>query len=614
MKKVTLFIAAAFFSTQLVNAQPSHSAMVPNQYAAYFTEAYAKYPSVPVGILEAVAFNHTRFNHMTHDANEPQSCTGIPLAYGVMGLTLDGKSYFHNNLLLIAQLSGISKEDIITSPEKNILAYAAAYAAEKQKLNITSANIEDQVAVLKALSELPDSTAGQQYALNSDIYVMFTFLNNAAYQKFYNLPTYNIDIKKVFGEATYNLLTSPTNSIEKINDNRSGSTENSHKAMGSGADYSGAIWNPAASCNYTVGRTMGITAIVIHDMEGSYAASISWFQNCSSVVSAHYCIRSSDGQITQMVHEADKAWHVGSENGYTVGIEHEGYAAKTGWYTDTMYGTSSRLVRTHICPAYGILKTRVAFWPWAAATDYSSASIPGACTLIKGHQHYPNQTHTDPGINWDWDYYYKLINDTAAKQYTWYTATTGNFYDDGGASGNYSNDESALYVFAPTGAKTVTMSFSSYNTESTWDYMYIYDGDNVNAPLIGTYTGTTGPGTVTSTGSKMCVEFRSDCATTETGWAATWTGNSVTGIASNMGDNAVKIFPNPFSSALNITTDNGNVDIALYDMLGREVISERNASSINHSATLDTQSLPNGVYFVKVTGTELSYTEKVVKN
>jgi N-acetyl-anhydromuramyl-L-alanine amidase AmpD len=614
MKKVTLFIAAAISSIQFVSAQQSHSEMVPNEYTAYFTEAYQKYPAVPVGILEAVSFNHTRFNQLTHPADEEQSCTGIPLAYGVMGLTLDGKNYFHNNLLLVADLSGISKEDIMNSAEKSILAYAAAYAAEKQKLNITSTNIEDQLPVLKALSELPDSTAGQQYALNSDMYVMFTFLNNATYQKFYNLPAYTIDIKKVFGEDTYNLLTSPTNSIEDINSgNTSGFIENSHKATGSGADYSGAIWNPAASCNYTVGRTMSITAIVIHDMEGSYAASISWFQNCSSVVSAHYCIRSSDGQITQMVHEADKAWHVGSENGYTIGIEHEGYAAKTGWYTDTMYATSSQLVRTHICPTYSILSTRVAFWPWAGSTYYNKSSIPGACTLIKGHQHYPNQTHTDPGPNWDWDYYYKKINDPAPT-YTTYTAATGNFYDDGGVSGNYNNDENSLYLIAPTGAKTVTLSFSSYNTENTWDYMYIHDGNNIYAPLIGIYTGTAGPGTVTSTGPALCIEFRSDCATTETGWAATWTGNTITGIASNMGDNAVKIFPNPFSSSLNVTTDNGNVDIVLYDMLGREVINERNASSVNHSATINTQSLPNGVYFVRVTGTELSYTEKVVKN
>src|SRR5690348_13346624 len=72
------------------------------------------------------------------------------------------------------------------------------------------------------------------------------------------------------------------------------------------------VQNPAASCNYTTGRTQSITAIAIHDTEGSYAGTISWFQNCSAQVSAHYVLRSSDGQITQMVADANKAWHIGS--------------------------------------------------------------------------------------------------------------------------------------------------------------------------------------------------------------------------------------------------------------------------------------------------------------
>ncbi|HXP51839.1 MAG TPA: hypothetical protein VN922_17920, partial [Bacteroidia bacterium] len=248
MKKITLFIAASVFAiTQTVNAQPSHSAIVSNNYEAYFAEAYQQYPAVPVGILESVAYNHTRFNHMTHTAGEPQSCTGIPLVYGVMGLTLDGKNYFHNNLVTVSQLSGISTDDIMNSPEKCILAYAAAYAAEKQKLNISSNNIEDQLPVLKALSELPSETTGQEYALNSDMYVILAFLNNTNYQKFYKLPAYNINIEKVFGTDTYRMLTAPSNYIEDINksDKRSGSVNHNAQATG---DYAGAIWNPAASC------------------------------------------------------------------------------------------------------------------------------------------------------------------------------------------------------------------------------------------------------------------------------------------------------------------------------------------------------------------------------
>src|SRR5205085_3815607 len=53
---------------------------------------------------------------------------------------------------------------------------------------------------------------------------------------------------------------------------------------------------PASTANYTGGRGgHAVDTIVIHDMEGSYAGSIAWFQNPNAAASAHYCIRSSDG-------------------------------------------------------------------------------------------------------------------------------------------------------------------------------------------------------------------------------------------------------------------------------------------------------------------------------
>src|SRR3546814_10763289 len=80
-------------------------------------------------------------------------------------------------------------------------------------------------------------------------------------------------------------------------------------------------------------------------MQGSYAGSISWFQNSSSQVSAHYLIRSSDGQVTQMVREYNKAWHVRSHNPHSIGIEHEGYISNPDWYTSAMYNTSAAITR-----------------------------------------------------------------------------------------------------------------------------------------------------------------------------------------------------------------------------------------------------------------------------
>ena len=175
------------------------------------------------------------------------------------------------------------------------------------------------------------------------------------------------------------------------------------------ADYPPALWVAAGSCNYSSRSGTAITAVTIHDIEGSYAGCISWFQNCAASVSAHYVARSSDGQITQMVLEVNKAWHVGSENPYTIGIEHEGYVNQTGWYTMAMYQGSANLVKD-ICSSNAINPLRTYFGPGCSGS--TTQCLQGTCVKVKGHQMFPNQTHDDPGPNWNWETYYKLINNT----------------------------------------------------------------------------------------------------------------------------------------------------------------------------------------------------------
>ncbi|CAN5475746.1 hypothetical protein BH11PSE11_BH11PSE11_21250 [soil metagenome] len=168
-------------------------------------------------------------------------------------------------------------------------------------------------------------------------------------------------------------------------------------------DYGPAIWNAAATCNYQAGRSVAATHVTIHTTEGSYASTISWFKNCSASVSAHYVVRSSDGQITQMVREGDRAWHVGSENGYTVGIEHEGYvSAPSTWYTTAMYNSSSGLSRDILSSLGQSQRVYDGSLGWNAVLAKSSYNV-------KGHVNYPNQTHTDPGSGWDWKRYKSLV-------------------------------------------------------------------------------------------------------------------------------------------------------------------------------------------------------------
>lgn len=162
--------------------------------------------------------------------------------------------------------------------------------------------------------------------------------------------------------------------------------------------YPEAIWNPAHSSNYNSGsRGSGdIDYIVVHTVQGSYGGAISWFKNSSANVSAHYVVRSSDGEVTQMVDDSDVAWHDACFNGPTVGIEHEGWVDDPEtWYTEAQYMASARLT-AYLADAYDIPIDREHIYGHGDAPDCSS--------------------HTDPGPGWDWDRYLALARDQGRPQ------------------------------------------------------------------------------------------------------------------------------------------------------------------------------------------------------
>jgi len=168
------------------------------------------------------------------------------------------------------------------------------------------------------------------------------------------------------------------------------------QALGN-ADYGPALWNAAYSGNYQTANRTKVDHIVIHDTEGSYTGTISWFKNASSNVSAHYVIKSSNGEVTQMVKEKDVAWHDACFNTTTVGIEHEGYAAMPDkWFTEAMYVSSAKL-SAYLADKYGIPKER---------------------GFIVGHGEAPDcSDHTDPGPGWNWAHYIDLVKTGGAPMF-----------------------------------------------------------------------------------------------------------------------------------------------------------------------------------------------------
>jgi hypothetical protein len=115
---------------------------------------------------------------------------------------------------------------------------------------------------------------------------------------------------------------------------------------------------------------------------------------------------------------------------------------------------------------------------------------------------------------------------------------TGYFYDPGGPSAPYSNNQDFTMTLNPaTPGATIKVVFTSFSLEAhsscSYDFLKIYNGSSTAATLLGTWCGTNSPGTViaeNATGSLTFV-FHSDGSVTPDGWAATV--SCLTGVVAN---------------------------------------------------------------------------------
>ena len=161
---------------------------------------------------------------------------------------------------------------------------------------------------------------------------------------------------------------------------------------------------PASPRNYSheTRPASAVRLIVVHVTEGTFASAVSWFQNPRAHASANYVV-SRDGAITQMVRNWQVAWHAGNGwvNRHSIGVEHEGFVAVDGTYTDAEYRASAelvaRLMRHYVLP---IDRRHL--------IGHNEVPDPFHPGLFGGYAH-----HTDPGRYWDWRRYVAYVRSYA---------------------------------------------------------------------------------------------------------------------------------------------------------------------------------------------------------
>jgi hypothetical protein len=98
--------------------------------------------------------------------------------------------------------------------------------------------------------------------------------------------------------------------------------------------------------------------------------------------------------------------------------------------------------------------------------------------------------------------------------------------DDGGPAGpvstGYSNSVNRTITLTPSdGTKKLQLAFTQMDLETTYDYLYVYDGANTSAPLLATLNGTTIPSNISATNSSGQLTIR---WTTDISNVGTWGG------------------------------------------------------------------------------------------
>ncbi|WP_399897444.1 N-acetylmuramoyl-L-alanine amidase [Streptomyces sp. BBFR51] len=391
---------------------------------------------VPRDLLVAVGYGET---HLDGHAGEPSAAGG----YGVMHLVSNPRQH---TLEAAAQLTGLPTAELKRDTESNIRGAAAVLRSHADALGLDAAErrrIDEWYPVVAEYGGADRADTARLYADTA-----YGLLGTGLAQKVRGGERVTVRARKVAPERGPYEQALPFGM----------STGDGEAAEASvlSADYGPAHWAPAHPNNYQAGRAARIDKVVIHVTQGSYAGSISWFQNGASGVSAHYVVRSSDGDVTQTVRDADTAYHARSANASALGIEHEGYVDNASWFTDTMYRSSAALTR-YLCDRHGIPKDRA---------------------HILGHNELPGNDHTDPGPHWNWGYYMQLVTSGGGGGTPGGSPTdfTGDGKDD--IITFTQNPEADVYVAPSTG--------SGFGDAKVWHDFFAPGGET---PLTGDFNG-----------------------------------------------------------------------------------------------------------------------------
>ncbi len=445
----------------------------PYELDAVFAQAAREF-NVPVNLLKAISYAETRWQNVQGE----QEFEGRPSAHGLLGLR--GQLIDDG-----AVLAGVSADAVRAEPLANLRAGAALLSKFATEAGIDRSDLGAWAPVAVRLTDITDADIQAHYVHN-DVYAVLREGAGA----FTPEGKVAVSLEASAVEAKF--------ALPKM------------QAFAAGPDYAASIWRPSPNYNARPAGT-NVSMIVIHTCEGGYSGCWGWLANSASGVSAHYVVNESGTEISQLVRESSRAWHVGasyscslngsvdcglngqSVNNFSVGIEHGGFASQSSFPTGQI--DSSAKLSCDI--TQGQVITRDSYH-------------------IVAHGRLQPATRTDPGPNWPWSTYISKIrsycgdggtpggaivvdsnnaNNNAANARFSLVGT----WSDGSSAGYYGSG----YSFAATEAVSEPAIFEFYLPEAATKTIDAWWVAGTNRAPAAPYIVTTASGNVTVTANQQ---------------------------------------------------------------------------------------------------------------
>jgi N-acetyl-anhydromuramyl-L-alanine amidase AmpD len=368
-----ILAACADQPTTPAAAPPAEAGQV--QLDPLFDRAAAEF-GVPVDLLKAVGFAETGWQMVRGESEFP----GQPRAFGVMalrGALLDRG----------AALAGVSAAEARFRPEANIRAGAAVLASLADELRINRADYAAWGPAVARYSGI-EAQEGQAAYVHHGVYAVL----NEGVPAEQALGRASLAPRRVAAR-----FAQPSAAVAPAGTTKPGGPSFAATLSAN------VVWRP--SPNNSTRGSYPVHMVVIHSCESSYSGCWSWLTNSAAQASAHYVVNTTGSEISKLVYESQKAWHVGAtylcsrnnstdcrwdgvqSNFFTVGIEHAGYASQTSWPTAQI--RESAILTCQVSKRHDVPRDR---------------------NHIVSHARLQPYDRTDPGAGWPWTDYMNRVN------------------------------------------------------------------------------------------------------------------------------------------------------------------------------------------------------------